>query len=249
MKGKFLEGKHNRWLDYLIYVLIHDVIPYFRAKHHRQEFGFEGLDLEMKYHAEIDTIAPSFSLDNITGYEIDDEPGQFTVQSQSNPNVTYHIDIKAYTCDCASYSLICYCKHLVAVKLHFYEELDVLPMDSLFTTASNFPASFGSSNHIADSVLTHIDKPNPDLVVLARIPSKLQRLAVRTQLSSQKHMTDSLQQLNSFLDLLLAGTAPTQVLPKLKKVAPNQGSWSETASVMCAKPKPKCKTTHTDPYS
>lgn len=47
----------------------------------------------------------------------------------------------------------------------------------------------------------------------------------------------------------MAGSMQPQVLPKPKKVAPNQGSWSETVSVKGAKAKTKCKTTHTDPYS
>jgi hypothetical protein len=53
-----------------IYILIHNVVPYFRAKHHQQEFGFEELDLEMKCHAEINAATPSFPVDNITDYEI-----------------------------------------------------------------------------------------------------------------------------------------------------------------------------------
>ena len=83
----------------------------------------------MKRRAEIDVVAPSFPLDHITEYEIDDEPGQFAVQLQSNPNITYHVNIEANTCECASYSLIFYCKHLAIVQLHFYEELNLLPMD------------------------------------------------------------------------------------------------------------------------
>ena len=47
----------------------------------------------------------------------------------------------------------------------------------------------------------------------------------------------------------MAGSVQPQVLLKPKKVAPNQGSWSEMASVMGAKVKTKCKMTHTDPYS
>ena len=116
-------------------------------------------------------------------------------------------------------------------------------------TASNNPTSSGSSNCTADSAVALVHGPNPDLVVLAGIPSKLQRLAIRTQLSPPQHMSDSLQQLDSLLDLLLAGSTETHVLPKLRKVAPNQGSWLETASVMGAKPKTKRNTTHTDPYS
>ena len=47
----------------------------------------------------------------------------------------------------------------------------------------------------------------------------------------------------------MAGSVQPQVLPKLKKVAPNQGSWSETASVMGAKAKTKHNMTDMDPYS
>lgn len=241
-----LEGKRNRRLDHLIYVLVHDVVPYFRAKHHWQEFGFEGLDLEMKRRAEINAAAPSFPVDNITDYEIDDEPGQFSVQSQSNPQITYHVDIEAYTCNCPSYSLIFYCKHLAAVQLHFYEELDLLPIASLFTSTGNSPASLTPSSHTTDSVLA---EPNADLAILAGIPAKLQTLAVRTRLSPLHHMSDPLRQLDNLLDLLLAGSVQPQVLPKRKKVAPNQHSWSETASVMGANTKTKRKRAHTDPYS
>ncbi|KIJ96417.1 hypothetical protein K443DRAFT_134155 [Laccaria amethystina LaAM-08-1] len=47
LKGKFMEGKRNRCLNHLIYVLIEKAIPYFRARHHRQLLGFEGPDLEI----------------------------------------------------------------------------------------------------------------------------------------------------------------------------------------------------------
>lgn len=197
----------------------------------------------MKRRAEINAAAPSFPIDNITDYEIDDEPGQFSVQSQSNPQITYHVDIEAYTCDCPSYSLIFYCKHLAAVQLHFYEELNLLPITSLFTTTSNSPTS------LTPSALTHITEPNADLAILAGIPTKLQTLAVRTRLSPPHHISDPLCQLDGLLDLLLAVSAQPQVLPKPKKVTPNQHSWLETASVMGANTKTKCKTAHTDPYS
>ena len=83
--------------------------------------------------------------------------------------------------------MIAHLIHLYAtanIQLHFYEELDVLPMDSLFMTASDNPTSSGSSNRTADSAVALVHGPNPDLVVLAGIPSKLQRLAIRTQLST-----------------------------------------------------------------
>ncbi|KAH6912277.1 hypothetical protein BKA70DRAFT_1056611, partial [Coprinopsis sp. MPI-PUGE-AT-0042] len=46
LKGKFMEGKRNRRLDHLIYLLIRAVIPHFLHKHRCQEFGMAGPDLE-----------------------------------------------------------------------------------------------------------------------------------------------------------------------------------------------------------
>ena len=49
LKGSMLEGKRNRRMDNRIYVLLHKVIPHFRAKHRRQQFGFKGPDLEVQH--------------------------------------------------------------------------------------------------------------------------------------------------------------------------------------------------------
>lgn len=53
LKSKFLEGKQNRCVDYLLYVLLDLVIPYYIAWSQCQEFGFEGPDLEIKKRKEI----------------------------------------------------------------------------------------------------------------------------------------------------------------------------------------------------
>ena len=60
-----LEGKRNRRMDNLIYVLLHKVIPHFRAKHRCQQFGFEGPDLEVQCRNEAETNARTFTLDDI----------------------------------------------------------------------------------------------------------------------------------------------------------------------------------------
>ena len=87
LKGKFLEGKQNQWLDHLIHTLIKDMVPDFRAKHDRQQMGFEGIDIEAKLRSRIEDVACVFPLDDIE--ELEDEPGIFTVKSQSTPNVSY----------------------------------------------------------------------------------------------------------------------------------------------------------------
>ncbi|KAJ7248917.1 hypothetical protein C8J57DRAFT_978585, partial [Mycena rebaudengoi] len=53
LKAKFLEGKRNRRVDHLLHVLLNKAIPYFIARHRRQEFGFEGPDLEVKRRSEV----------------------------------------------------------------------------------------------------------------------------------------------------------------------------------------------------
>lgn len=48
LKGKFMDGKRNRRLDQLIYILVREVVPFYKQKQLRQEHGFEGLNLEIK---------------------------------------------------------------------------------------------------------------------------------------------------------------------------------------------------------
>ncbi|KAF8958308.1 hypothetical protein BDZ97DRAFT_1614760, partial [Flammula alnicola] len=48
LKTKFMESKRNRRLDQLIYILTEEAIPYFIARHRRQEFGFNGPELELQ---------------------------------------------------------------------------------------------------------------------------------------------------------------------------------------------------------
>jgi hypothetical protein len=254
LKGKFLHGKRNRRIDHLIHVLINNVVAYFSAKHHRQDFGFEGLDLEMRHRATVDAAAQTFPLTNITELEVDDEPGQFSVQSQSDPSISYHVDIETYVCDCPSWPLIFYCKHLAAVQFHFYDDDDDLPtIDTLYTRAGTANHAAPSTTQEQEPMLPHFLLPNPDMAILASIPHKLQSLALRTHLSPPQHLSDDLRELAGLLDHLLVECAQPQVLPKPKKVAPNKHSgWRDTTQSMGAISAPikaKHKTMHTDPYA
>ena len=103
----------------------------------QQEWGFEGLDLEMKQLKEIEGAAALISPDSIANFEDDNEPGQFVVQLQPNPNLVY---VDAYTCDCEYYMLISYCNHLAAIQLHFYKKFEFKPIDSLLRNMDTMPA-------------------------------------------------------------------------------------------------------------
>lgn len=53
LKTKFLCGKRNRRIDHLIYVLVEELLPYYITKHKQQDFGFEGLSIEVQKHKDI----------------------------------------------------------------------------------------------------------------------------------------------------------------------------------------------------
>ena len=66
LKGKILGGKAEQTHGPPhICVLVNDVVSYFKAKHSRQQWGFEGPDLEMKRHSEIMTIAKTILFEDI----------------------------------------------------------------------------------------------------------------------------------------------------------------------------------------
>ncbi|KAJ6575590.1 hypothetical protein DFH09DRAFT_834273, partial [Mycena vulgaris] len=53
LKSKFLQGKQNRRLDHLLSTLMDAALPYYALKQRRQEFGFEGPDIEVKKRQQI----------------------------------------------------------------------------------------------------------------------------------------------------------------------------------------------------
>lgn len=73
LKGNFMEGKRNRRLDHLIYILINQAIPFFIQRHWRQEFGFEGGDLEVEERLRIESCAKSIKIEDITAVADEDK--------------------------------------------------------------------------------------------------------------------------------------------------------------------------------
>ena len=64
------------------------------------------------------------------------------------------------------------------------------------------------------------------------MPDKLQHLAMRMQLFPPQHLSDNIQELNSFLDHALRECVQPQVLPKQQKLPLNQHSLLETCVIM-----------------
>jgi hypothetical protein len=241
-----LEGKRNRRLDHLIYILVHKCIPYFMARHRRQQFGFEGPDLELKRREEIGAFAKSITIDEIEEVV---EGEIYLVQSRSDQTRKYMVNVDAYTCECAHFPFIAFCHHISAVQTHFTENFNIRPFSSAFPLPTEIANDTPESDEDLPADSTEVD--SPDATVLANITDKLQRLAIRirTRLAPPRYLTDALRELDGLLDHILGDSAQPQVLPKQVKVAPNQNSRTETAGVMVAKVKSKRKRQHTDAYS
>jgi len=117
LKGTFMQGKRNWCLDHLIHILVNQAIPHFIHKHHWQEFGFEGADLEVKKWLEIEEPTKSIRPDQIKATE---EANIYKVLSGSKPGVDYCVDLDMYDCSCLSFPTICFCKHICAVQKQFF---------------------------------------------------------------------------------------------------------------------------------
>ena len=219
-----MEGKRNRCLDHLIYVLIEKAIPYFRARHHRQHLGFEGPDLEIQRRIEIAERAKTIQKSDIS---LTEDPSTFRVKSQSIQNFSYDVDLVSHHCNCLSFLLVNFCKHISAVQLHHVNE-------------------DGDEEIIRDKHSKNDN--NSDEIV--QIASKLQELTNQLLFDPPGEITNELRDLGEHLNTVNDSLGPSKpLLQQKKRVAPNQHSWTETASIMGAKVKGKRARTHTDPYA
>jgi hypothetical protein len=177
------------------------------------------------------------------------EPGRlFTVKSQSTADLWYTVDLEAYTCQpCPSFPAIQFCKHICAVEDHFpdlvlphslplasqpWDQADPLPHTNQLSISNSAPA--------ISLAVTREDAH------LLQIISKLQFIH-RSNVTLPESPTTSLQVLDG---ALADATKGAEILPRtaIEKVASNQGTASETASVMGTQRKGAKKRKQVDPY-
>jgi hypothetical protein len=206
-------------------------LPHFINRHNRQDFGFEGPDLELRRRREIEQRAESIPKEHIEP----NGPGKYRVRSQTQPDHWYTIDLDSYYCECDGFPLINFCKHIFAVQRHFQHE----PPQIAFPATPNL-------HEPAAAALALTEDQGMGLTDLSRICHKINILASRTRLFPPQTLTDALQKLEPVIDRATRDLNPP-ILPKAASIPPNQGSWKETAAVMGVKAKSKRKT-HTDPY-
>jgi len=246
LKGNFMQGKRNRHLDQLIYTLVKVAIPHYIHKHLRQVNGFEGPDLEVKRMIEIETSANLIKPEMIRAA---DEADIYFVKSGSHPDLEYRVDLDTYDCSCPSFPQVSFCKHICAVQTQYPEKYESVPTSKLAVHSKetvepeklNFPTS--TPMPAQDTNRTHTE-------------SLIRKLVLLSSLMSSSHSpipySEELTVLNDCLDQAVEkfSPAPAPILPKAKVVAPNQHSWTETATVMGVNVKGKGKwKIYTDRYA
>jgi hypothetical protein len=219
----------------LLHLLTHKAIPYFIARHHCQALGFEGLDLELRRWTDVEAGACEIPKSDIL--EVDE--ANYHVRSCTDPDKWYNVDLDTSNCDCGSFPLVSFCKHISAVQMHFSQTCNLIPFQAEPDTT---PSQSGPSSGL-EAVVTSTDQQaiNNDGSHFTRISHKILGIAAQARENRLSHLTPVLLNLEAGLD---EAEAP---LPKKIPVAPNQHTWPETAVVMVARPKTKLKT-HTDPY-
>ncbi|KAF5333285.1 hypothetical protein D9611_002793 [Ephemerocybe angulata] len=248
LKGKFMQGKRNRRLDHLVYILIKQTIPHFIHRHRAQEHGFEGPDLEAQERLRIESLAKLITTADI--HQSDVEASMFTVKSQTNRNKTYTVDIDAYDCTCPSFPKVLLCKHIYAVQLHFPELCQPVPCSTLdISPADTFEVNGPITQPSPKESPSDLDSDTTNSRLIAETISSLSSLVCRLK-DTQKLPLDpaELKSLKETVDgMLVASLAEDDILPRPVRIAPNQHTWSETGMTM-GQVKGKRKTTHTDPY-
>ncbi|KAJ7030978.1 hypothetical protein C8F04DRAFT_1263252 [Mycena alexandri] len=224
LKGKFLHGKRNRRLDHLIKTLLDNVLPYYAMKQRRQDFGFEGPDIEAKKRMDIIERSKIYVKGDIVQITED----QFIVPSKTDPSKVYEVDLDAYTCTCDDYPLISYCKHCSTDQGRI-----VIPHRHTHLT---FPACRRSTLRRPKLRKKPVKKGH--VVALAE---KLELLAARLRHPRAKAQFPDLLPLEQTLDDVLAATDGSSVLPSAQRIPSNQSTaWAKTKASMM----PAVKTKH-----
>ena len=110
LKTQFLNGKKNRRIDKLIYILTGPLQKHYLLKQRRNVLGFSGPNLEAMFLKSQDEKAKEILKHDIN----ETESGHFLVKSSSLPGSFYKVDLNQGHCDCLIFLKHDYCKHLIA---------------------------------------------------------------------------------------------------------------------------------------
>jgi hypothetical protein len=199
--------------------------PYYQARHGRQTVGLEGPDLAGTRQREILATAKEFSRDSILQFDLT----QFHVASKSNPGGFYSVNLNQSTCDCADFPRIRFCKHIAAIQIHFPDLFpeETSPQKPLEATAE------------APAQAQRVSSPEETIYSLTNEISVLLHRLQREPSDSSPAVLEAVRSAKYSLSAAIASASKVSALPNKQYVAPNQGSWTETAERMGVKKAPK----------
>src|SRR6266850_1103799 len=244
LKSHWLDGKWNRRIDHILYTLVVHMNQYYLNRHERQIVRFEGLDLAGGQWRDIITSTRTISWDSVLQFN----RTQFHVASQSRPGALYSIDLNLTTCDCQDFLRIWFCKHIAAIHLHFphlcFEQSDpIMPLEySLVLDQQDGDSDSDSASESGSASAPEATLPKEILTLTRKIILLSQNLA--TKKIDQSHYPAVIEAIwSAKYSLAVADTSAegTSTLPDKEFIAPNQNSWSETATRMGVKRPPKRK--------
>ena len=112
----FLDGKCNWWINYALFALVKDMVTHYEDRHLRQSVGLEGPDLLGQQWQEIIANAQKITHDSIQDFG---DLAQFHIAFLSCSEEYYVVDLLWLTCNCENFPQILFCKHIVAIYVHF----------------------------------------------------------------------------------------------------------------------------------
>lgn len=168
----------------------------------------------------------------------------YLVQSQSQPDLQYEVDLELYTCNCPSFPSIRFCKHICATQNIFCQETTSLAfLESPPTTISSQEASPELASPELPPCLPEFPLPPTN----HSLSNKLDILSAQlwsnpSWIPSDPENPTAADDFDNLLARFIELSANDAVLPRKKKVPPNSNTARETAASMSRGSMPKVKT-------
>lgn len=219
MKSRWLDGKRNRRLDHLLFILVKSADPYYQFRHDRQQAGLDGLNLEASRRRDIEEAANKVTRDSIEKFD----DSQFHVASQTKSGHFYAINLALPTCNCPDFPRIRHCKHIGAVYFHFPH-----------LRPSNVPAASPAVSGSECAPIPATSTSNTFHLLVQDVNLLSHRLVSEgnTQLAPSQVVVEAVRSAKASLSAAIASVNGSSPLPHRERIAPNQHSWTETAESM-----------------
>ena len=232
MKSKYLGGKRNWRVDFILKTLTDNVQSDLNNRHRRQAIGLEGRDLRATRRDQILATAKQMSLDSI--YQVSNT--EFLVASESRPGHRYPIDLTELTCDCNDFPRIRFCKHIAAVNVHFPQ---LFPKES---SSSDIPELRWAQDPPQTALESDADEDEERAILLKDINKLYQQLiAVSDDTTRDRPDLQALRSVKHSLNTAIASATGCQPLPERDNFNPTEKIWPITLGTMGARKSPKRK--------